>query len=71
MRKEWKDLDNTYRLFDLITPKFEEVKVAFYFVISDTIYCEDSKLAMKYAFEDDRRRSRVITKKGYRGFMTI
>ena len=63
MRKNWQNLPNSTRLFDVIDPVSEDVKVAFYFAISDTIYCEDSNLGMKYAMGDDMNRRRVISRK--------
>lgn len=39
MEREWINLPNTTRLFDVIKPSMEEVRIAFYFAISDTLYC--------------------------------
>lgn len=39
MERPWSNLPKSTRLFDLIKPSSEEVRIAFYFAISDTIYC--------------------------------
>lgn len=62
MRRNWQNLPHSIRLFDLVTPSIEDARVAFYFVMSDTIYCENSDLGMSYAMQDSTRR-KVISKK--------
>ena len=39
MERPYETLPNSIRLFDTITPQSEEIRIAFYFAISDTIYC--------------------------------
>lgn len=68
MNRPWNQLPNSTRLFDLIQPASEEVKVAFYFAYADTIYCENSELGLQYAMKDERIRRRVISKKPH-GFI--
>jgi hypothetical protein len=46
MERPWQELPNTTRLFDVIKPASEEVKLAFYFAINDTIFCENNQLGM-------------------------
>ena len=55
------------RLFDIIKPSSEEAKVAFYFALSNTLYCDNIDYAMKLALGDDSNRRRVIARKG-KGF---
>lgn len=52
-----------YRVFDMIEPKIQQIAVAFYFVVRDTLYVPDSDLGLKYAMENDKNRRRVICDK--------
>ena len=37
--RAWEDLPDSRRLFDLIEPASNDARYAFYFALSDTIYC--------------------------------
>lgn len=63
MERPYETLPNSVRLFDVISSQSEEIRIAFYFAISDTIYCENSQLGMEYSMKDDRNRRRVISRK--------
>ena len=63
MRKNWKNLSGSTRLYDAINIKNEEARVAFYFVFGDTIFCENSSLGLQYSMGDEYNRRRVISKK--------
>ncbi len=46
MNKPFENLPQAVRLFDVIKFKTEEVKLAFYFALGDTLYCENSDLGL-------------------------
>ena len=52
---------NSKRLFDLIKPNSEELKVAFFSVINNTLVVNDVEAASKLAYGDKRYRYRVVT----------
>lgn len=57
------------RLFDQVKFKSEEAKLAFYFALSDTLYCEDSDLGLEYSMKNDHQRRRVIARKANGGYL--
>ena len=67
MSKHWENLSRSVRLFDVITFKTEEAKLAFYFALGDTIFCEDSDLGLDYSMKNEHQRRRVISKNKQRG----
>jgi structural maintenance of chromosome 4 len=69
MEWPWNPLPHTTRLFDVVKPAMEEVRIAFYYALTDTIFCEDSQLGMDYAMKDDRNRRRVISRKQGGGYI--
>jgi structural maintenance of chromosome 4 len=52
------------RLFDLITPKNEAVKPAFYMALKETLVVRDLDTAVSIAYEGDRAKWRVVTEDG-------
>jgi structural maintenance of chromosome 4 len=46
MNRPFENLPRAVRLFDLVKFKTEEAKLAFYFALNDTLYCEDSDLGL-------------------------
>ena len=46
MSKPFENLPRAVRLFDVIKFKTEEAKLAFYFAIGNTLFCEDSDLGL-------------------------
>jgi structural maintenance of chromosome 4 len=46
MNRPFENLPRAVRLFDLVKFRTEEAKLAFYFALSDTLYCEDSDLGL-------------------------
>jgi len=71
MSKSFENLPRASRLFDLIKCRSEEAKLAFYFALNDTLFCEDSDLGLEYSMKNDHQRRRVIcrNKKGT-GYIT-
>ena len=67
MSKPWENLPRSVRLFEVIKFKTEEAKLAFYFALGDTIFCEDSDLGLDYSMKNDHQRRRVICKNKQRG----
>ncbi len=59
--------EGAVRLFDVIRPSSQEARVAFYFALSNTLYCDNIDYAMKLALGDESNRRRVIARKG-KGF---
>jgi hypothetical protein len=55
------------RLFDQVKFKSEEAKLAFYFALNDTLYCEDSDLGLEYSMKNEHQRRRVISRNKNRG----
>lgn len=49
-------------MFDLVKFKSEEAKLAFYFALNDTLYCEDSDLGLEYSMKNETQRRRVVCK---------
>ena len=41
------------RLFDVIKFKTEEARLAFYFALGDTMYCENSDLGLEYSMKNE------------------
>jgi hypothetical protein len=57
------------RLFDQVKFKSEEAKLAFYFALNDTLYCEDSDLGLEYSMKNEHQRRRVIARKPNGGYL--
>lgn len=55
------------RLFDLVRPRDEAVRVAFYYAMRDTLVATDLDQASRIAYGQDRRWRRVVTVKVGRG----
>ena len=53
---------NAVRLFDVIKFKKEQAKLAFYFALSDTLYCENSDMGMQLAWQNQSKRKRVVSR---------
>ena len=51
------------RLFDLVKCKEEQVRVAFYYAMRDTVVAQDLEQASRIAYGQDRRWRRVVTLK--------
>jgi structural maintenance of chromosome 4 len=60
MNRPFENLPRAVRLFDLVKFKSEEAKLAFYFALSDTLFCEDSDLGLEYSMKNEHQRRRVI-----------
>ena len=56
MIKPFEAPDRSLRLFDLIKPNFEELKVAFFSVISNTLVVDDVETASSLAYGEKRQR---------------
>ena len=56
--------ENVPRLFDLITPKDEKFRIAFYFALRNTVVAKDMDQATRVAFGKDGSRWRVVTLNG-------
>ena len=67
MSKPFEMLPKAVRLFDVIKFKTEEAKLAFYFALGDTIYCENSDLGLDYSMKNEHQRRRVISRNKNRG----
>ena len=51
------------RLFDLVKCPNEQLRVAFYYAMRDTVVAEDLEQASRIAYGQDRRWRRVVTVK--------
>ena len=51
------------RLFDLVRAKDEQVRLAFYFGLRDTVVAESLEQASRIAYGKDKRWGRVVTLK--------
>ena len=51
------------RLFDLVKCPHEQLRVAFYYAMRDTVVAEDLEQASRIAYGQDRRWRRVVTVK--------
>ena len=70
MNRHFVNLEGAVRLFDLIKFRSDEARLAFYYSLSDTLYCQDSDLGMDYAMKHDSQRRRVISKsKKHNGYI--
>lgn len=61
MEREISTPSSTSRLFDLITPKDEQYKGAFYMALRDTIVAPDLDTAVKVAYDGDKVVWKVVT----------
>jgi hypothetical protein len=68
MNRQFKAPEGSIRLFDVIKPFNEQAKVAFYFAIINTLYCDNLDRAINLSLSDDSNRRRVIAKKPNGGF---
>jgi chromosome segregation ATPase len=57
--------ENTVRLFDLVKVSKEEVKSAFFYAYSNTLYCENLDQALAVSTGENNNRRRVIARKGH------
>ena len=71
MSRPFEPLPKATRLFDAIKFKTEEARLAFYFALSDTIFCEDSDLGMDYSMKNEHQRRRVVCKNKNKGGFII
>lgn len=67
MSRPFENLTKAVRLFDVIKFKNEEAKLAFYFALNDTLYCDDSDLGLEYSMKNEHQRRRVISRNKNRG----
>lgn len=61
MEKRFEAPKGSVRLFDLIKSESDKAKMAFYFSLRDTLYCQDGNLAKSIAYDPSCRR-RVVTR---------
>ena len=60
MTKHFEAPTGAVRLFDLVRADNEKARLAFYYALRDTLFCKDSNLANKIAYDPACRR-RVVT----------
>jgi structural maintenance of chromosome 4 len=66
MNKPFTAPANSQRLFDLVNCPDENVKLAFYQILEDTLVCRDLDTSQKVAYGNvDGRRYRVVTEDGF------
>lgn len=70
MNRPFDTPSRTVRLFDIIKPDNDKARLAFYFALRDTLFCQDGNLAKSVAY-DDRQRKRVVSRSRNGGFMII
>lgn len=56
--------ENVPRLFDLVKCNGEDIKLAFYFALRDTLVADNLEQASRIAYSGNKRWRRVVTKKG-------
>ena len=56
--------ENVERLYDLIKPKDNKFKTAFYYALRDTLVCKDLTQARRVSSASKQKRFRVVTLKG-------
>lgn len=71
MHKSFQAPNGSVRLFDVIRPDHEKAKIAFYYALRDTLYCKDSNLANKIAYDPSCRRKVVTYAEGNRALRII
>ena len=59
------------RLFDLVRAKAEQVRLAFYFGLRDTVVADSLEQSSRIAYGNDKRWGRVVTLKVLRRFLGL
>eukprot|EP00958_Prasinococcus_capsulatus_P029165 scaffold7377_cov389-Prasinococcus_capsulatus_cf.AAC.13 len=64
MEQQIRTPEGVPRLFDLVKPKDERLRVAFYFALRNTVVASNLDQATRIAYGQERRFRRVVTKEG-------